>query len=73
MTQYAVVDPATGEQVTAYPTHTDAEVAAAVGRAHAAYRDWARSAPVAERAALVRRVAELHTERREELARTMVR
>jgi succinate-semialdehyde dehydrogenase/glutarate-semialdehyde dehydrogenase len=70
---YAVVDPATGEEVKAYPTHTDEQVQAAVQRAHATYREWARKASVDERAALVRRVAELHTERREELARTMVR
>jgi succinate-semialdehyde dehydrogenase/glutarate-semialdehyde dehydrogenase len=73
MTTYAVVDPATGAELKAYPTHTDEEVAAAVAGAHAAYRGWSRSAPVAERAALVRRVAELHVERRDELARTMER
>lgn len=73
MTQYAVVDPATGEQVTTYPGHTDEQVAEAVTSAHQAYRSWARTAPVAERTALLARVAELHTERREELARIMVR
>lgn len=73
MTTYAVVDPATGDRVKAYPTHTDEEVTAGVGRAHDAYRQWARGASVDERAALVRRVAELHTERREQLARTMQR
>lgn len=73
MTIYAVVDPATGNQVKAYPTHTDEEVTTAVSKAHAAYREWARSASVEERAALVGRVSELHTERREDLARTMVR
>ena len=73
MTDYAVVDPSTGEQVQTYPTHTDAEVLAAVGAAHDAFRQWARKATVAERAALVRRVAELHAERREELAAIIVR
>jgi succinate-semialdehyde dehydrogenase / glutarate-semialdehyde dehydrogenase len=73
MTQYAVVDPATGEQVKAYPTHTDGEVGDAITRADDAFRSWARPASVADRAALVGRVAELHTERREELARIIVR
>ena len=73
MTQYAVVDPATGEQVRAYPTHTQAEVTEAITRAHETFRTWARRTSAADRAALVGRVAELHTERREELARTIVR
>lgn len=73
MTEYAVVDPATGEQVRSYPTHTDSEVADAIARAHDAFRSWARRTSVRDRAALVGRVAELHTERREELARIMVR
>lgn len=73
MTRYAVVDPATGHEIQAYPSHTDEEVTAATGRAFSAYRDWARTAPVEERAGLVRRVAQLHTDRREQLARTMGR
>jgi succinate-semialdehyde dehydrogenase/glutarate-semialdehyde dehydrogenase len=73
MNEYAVVDPSTGETVHTYPTHTDAEVLAAVGSAHDAFRQWARKASVAERAGLVRRVGELHTERREELAAIIVR
>lgn len=71
--QYAVVDPATGEQVRAYPTHTDAEVAQAITRAHQTFRDWARKTSVADRAALIGRVAELHLERREQLAEIIVR
>ena len=65
---YAVTDPATGEVHATYPTATDAEVGAAVGAAHAAATDWGRTTSVAERAALLRRVAELHAERRDELA-----
>ncbi|MEU4164316.1 NAD-dependent succinate-semialdehyde dehydrogenase [Actinoplanes sp. NPDC026670] len=69
MSLYQVVDPATGAVVTTYPTATDADVTAAVGLAHDAYRTSALT--VAERAALIARVAELHTERRNELARTI--
>jgi succinate-semialdehyde dehydrogenase/glutarate-semialdehyde dehydrogenase len=66
-TQYAVTDPATGEIVKEYPTITDEGLRQAIGRADAAHSTWTATAP-AERAALVRRLAELHTERREELA-----
>ena len=72
MSDYAVVNPATGETLATYDTMTDAEVDARIGSADAAFRDW-RVTPVAERAALLRRVAELHRERRDELAATMVR
>ncbi|MEW1953231.1 NAD-dependent succinate-semialdehyde dehydrogenase [Terrabacter sp. NPDC080008] len=73
MSEYAVVNPATGERLKEYPTHTDSEVADAVARAHTTYREWARNASTADRAALVKRVAQLHTERREMLADIIVR
>lgn len=72
MTHYAVVNPATGETLATYPTATDAEVQDAIATAHAEYKQW-RDVPVAERAALIRRVAELHRERRDELAAIIVR
>ena len=37
---YAVVDPATGETVKEYPTITDDDLRAAIGRADDAHRDW---------------------------------
>ena len=40
---YAVVDPATGETVKEYPTITDEELRAAIGRADEAHRTWSRS------------------------------
>ncbi|GAA5032991.1 aldehyde dehydrogenase family protein [Terrabacter aeriphilus] len=73
MSEYAVVNPATGERVKEYPTFTDEQVDDAVARAHATYRDWSRGASTAERAALLGRVAQLHTERREALADIIVR
>jgi len=72
MSDYAVVNPATGETLATYPTSTDAEVQAAIAAAHDAYRSW-RDVPVAERAAIIRRIAELHRERRDELAAIIVR
>jgi succinate-semialdehyde dehydrogenase / glutarate-semialdehyde dehydrogenase len=68
MGMYAVVDPATGETVKEYPTITDDELRDAIGRADRAHREWSKASTVADRAALVRRVGELHTERRKELA-----
>ena len=41
MSDYAVVNPATGETLQTYPTITDAELADAIGRADAAHRVWA--------------------------------
>ncbi|GAA3640976.1 NAD-dependent succinate-semialdehyde dehydrogenase [Microlunatus ginsengisoli] len=68
MSTYAVIDPATGEEIKSYPEATDADVERALAAAAQAYATWSRSTTVAERAALVRRAGELHTERREELA-----
>ena len=73
MSHYAVTDPMTDETIAQYPTITDRELADAVTSAAAAHRDWAQSMTTDQRAALVSRVADLHTERREELARIIVR
>src|SRR6478736_8355850 len=73
VTDYAVTNPATGEVVKEYATATDAEIQAAIAAAAAASMGWARTTTVAERAALVRRVAELHTERKGERAGIIVR
>ena len=70
---YAVTNPATGETVKTYDTITDAELEAAIAAADEAHRTWSKSTTVEERAALIRRVAELHTERRKELAQLIVR
>jgi succinate-semialdehyde dehydrogenase / glutarate-semialdehyde dehydrogenase len=68
VTQYAVTDPSTGELVRSFPTDSDEQVTAAVAAAQGAFTSWGRTSSVADRAALIRRVAELHTERRDELA-----
>jgi succinate-semialdehyde dehydrogenase/glutarate-semialdehyde dehydrogenase len=73
MSDYAVIDPATGETVEEYPTIADDELRAAIGRADEAHRKWSLPSSVADRAALVGRVGELHLERREELAKIIVR
>lgn len=72
MTDYAVVNPATGETLATYPTITDEALETAIAGADAAYRSW-RDQPVAERAAGIRKVADLHRERRDDLAAIIVR
>ena len=73
MTLYAVTDPATGELVREYPTASDADIERAIASADAAFRNWSAKSTIAERAALTRRVGELHTERRDQLAEIMHR
>jgi succinate-semialdehyde dehydrogenase / glutarate-semialdehyde dehydrogenase len=73
MSTYAVVNPATGEKVKEYEEISDTDLDAVIARADAAYRSWTTSATVAERAGLIRRVGELHGERREKLAKIIVR
>lgn len=73
MSLYQVVDPATGDVVKEYPTATDEQVDAAITAAYDAFQTWSKKSTVAERAALIRRVGELHTERKDELAKIIVR
>jgi succinate-semialdehyde dehydrogenase/glutarate-semialdehyde dehydrogenase len=73
MSTYAVVNPATGETIKEYPEIGDEELRAAIARADQASRSWPASTTAAERGALVRKVGELHHERRQELAEIIVR
>jgi succinate-semialdehyde dehydrogenase/glutarate-semialdehyde dehydrogenase len=73
MSTYAVVNPATGETVKEYSEISDEELRAAIDRCDKASKSWPGSTSVADRAALVRKVSELHSERRQELAEIVVR
>jgi succinate-semialdehyde dehydrogenase/glutarate-semialdehyde dehydrogenase len=73
MSQYAVVNPATGESLAEYPTISDEALRAAIGRAWDAGQTWATRTTVAERAELIGRVGALHAERAQELAAIIVR
>jgi succinate-semialdehyde dehydrogenase/glutarate-semialdehyde dehydrogenase len=64
---YQVTDPATGEVDATFPFATDAEAEQALADATAAFAEW-RKRPVTERAAIVKRVGELFTERATDLA-----
>lgn len=69
MSLYAVVDPKSGEVVREYPpTATDEQIEQALASATKTYREWSKTSTVAQRADLIRRVAALHTERRDKLA-----
>lgn len=70
MTEYRVVNPATGEAGPTYRLHTDEEIAAAIASAFGTYASW-RSGDLAQRQALLHRVADLHEERAGELAAAM--
>lgn len=69
---YQVINPATGELVAEYPAATDAHIIDVVSRAHQGYLSW-RETPVAERARLVKRAAEIFAERTDELAAIITR
>jgi succinate-semialdehyde dehydrogenase/glutarate-semialdehyde dehydrogenase len=73
MGKYAVINPATGETVREYPEISDEELSGAIAAATDAHRNWGTKSSVPERAALVKRVAEFHSERRETLAEIIVR
>ena len=73
MSRYIVTNPTTGAEGPQFATATDSQLTAAVDAADAAHKDWSRTSTVAQRAALIERVAELHRERREVLAEIIVR
>ncbi|MFJ4963821.1 Succinate-semialdehyde dehydrogenase [NADP(+)] 1 [Streptomyces sp. ADI96-02] len=72
MESYRIVNPATGETVREYPTATDAELLEKLKLADAAQREWAVRPP-ADRAAVLRRVADLYEERKQDLAAVITR
>jgi succinate-semialdehyde dehydrogenase/glutarate-semialdehyde dehydrogenase len=73
MSSYAVVNPATGETVKEYEEISDDELRATIDRCDRASKSWPASTSPKERGDLVRKVSELHSERREELAEIIVR
>ena len=72
MTEYAVINPATGEKVRSYQTASDQEIGAAVDQVVGAHAQWS-SRTIAERAAVVRRIGDLHIERSAQLGEAIVR
>lgn len=70
---YRVVDPATGTVEAEYPTETASAIESALERSARTHRDWSRTSTAADRSTLLRAVADLHIERRDELASTIRR
>lgn len=66
--KYRTENPATGQLVKEVPFASDAEITGALERAASAASEW-RATPAEERAAIVQRVSELFTAKRDELAR----
>jgi succinate-semialdehyde dehydrogenase/glutarate-semialdehyde dehydrogenase len=73
MADYAVVNPATGETVKEYPTITDQELKDAIAGAAKASAEWVPNTTVQERAEMIRKVGQLHADRKEELGKIIVR
>jgi succinate-semialdehyde dehydrogenase/glutarate-semialdehyde dehydrogenase len=73
MSKYIVTNPTTGETSNPYLAATDAQVLAAIDAADSTYQNWSKKTTVAERAALIEKVAGLHRTHRVELAEIIVR
>jgi len=69
---YAVSNPLTGKTGQTFPTFDAAQVEHAVAAADRAHREWSLSTTPAQRGELLRKAAQLHRDRREELADLIV-
>src|SRR3954454_11958402 len=71
--EYAVTNPVTGEKVKTFDLITDDALRDAIKRADEARGSWARETSVEERAKIIARAAQLHSERSRELAQIITR
>ena len=67
MSQYQVLNPTTGVVEKQFAIATDAQCTEAIIAADNAHKAWSK-VPVAERAAIVHRIGQLHIDRQDELA-----
>ncbi len=72
MSSYATIDPRTGAELASYELMTDSAIREAIDLAAEAYEAWSR-VPIGGRSDVLQRVAELHRERRTDLAHAMSR
>jgi succinate-semialdehyde dehydrogenase/glutarate-semialdehyde dehydrogenase len=70
--KYQVVNPATGQLESEYPTATDAEISSVLERAQRGSAAWRRT-PMAQRSGILRQVAQLYADRADELAAIITR
>ncbi|WP_394163257.1 NAD-dependent succinate-semialdehyde dehydrogenase [Galactobacter valiniphilus] len=68
MAKYRVQNPATGELIESFDPATDQQIEESLAAAESAYRGW-RERSVQERAAVIKRAAEIFEERKDELAK----
>ena len=73
MADYAVINPATGETVKEYPTISHEDLKGAIAAADRASRERLPTTTSQQRAEMIRTVGELHEQRREDLAKIIVR
>jgi succinate-semialdehyde dehydrogenase/glutarate-semialdehyde dehydrogenase len=67
MDEFKSIDPSTGKHVQTFPAATDAEISAALDRAHDAYTKVWRSTPVKERTKILSKVADLIRQNKQEM------
>ena len=72
MSDYAVVDPTTNTTVKEFSTISGAELASAIARVYDAHAEW-KTTDVVDRAAAMKRVAEIYESRSEELGALITR
>ncbi len=72
MSTYRVVNPATGEAESEYPTATDVAIAEAISRVDGGFQSW-RMSSKSERAEVLHRVADLYRDRAVALASLITR
>jgi succinate-semialdehyde dehydrogenase/glutarate-semialdehyde dehydrogenase len=70
MKKYATVDPTSGEVVEEFDSMSSSEVSTSLTRSHAAYQSW-HTKDLAERCALLQRIADLHRQHSVDLAKLM--
>jgi succinate-semialdehyde dehydrogenase/glutarate-semialdehyde dehydrogenase len=68
---YRSVNPATGEVITTFANHTDAELQSALSAAHSLYKSEWSNGPIEPRLKVLSRLADLLDDRTEELARIL--
>jgi succinate-semialdehyde dehydrogenase/glutarate-semialdehyde dehydrogenase len=73
LSHHAVINPATGETIETYPQISQDQLEQVIASAEEAHRGWSKHSSIDERASLLRRVGDLHAERRDRLAAMIVR
>lgn len=67
MTEFAVIDPTSGDTLATYPTLSDDELQAAVAKSADAYERWSATS-IDDRIRIIGEVSELHAARSRQLA-----